>query len=473
MRSPLKWRRRSPILLAATVIGIAVFSEQAFSEWSLGKPIVMYWSQPPLTATIAQRAVEAGFNMVYVSELSPIAPQMTIAEQYGLRTLCYYPSLLTPNSLDGGTRQAQLNAMIDQYKASPAAYAYFLKDEPDATQFAGLAKLKNHVSARDSRHLSFMNLWNCNATSAEYGVPTYTDYYNRYVDTVQPDLLSTDYYQFYKYPNGDPYDAPGYLKNLGVVSQVAHNAGKPFMNVVQACAWSGLEQQRVPTTNQLRYLQNSSLAYGAQGICYFNYYTPLPNTGGIQPYPDGSPSPVFTSLVSLKGQFERVASNFAGLHWIGTYIKGYQSTSKGPLGTTQLPSTSPFKITNVSNILSYSDGAMIKGVDVGLFSLDGSGGHALGDATFAMVTANDYSDGLKTVTINGPGDLSYFDAIDNAWVTVGSNQFTLNLQPGGGVLVGLTSLVPVLQVPEPTSLALLTAGLVGLLAYAWRKRRSW
>ena len=64
----------------------------------------------------------------------------------------------------------------------------------------------------------------------------------------------------------------------------------------------------------------------------------------------------------------------------------------------------------------------------------------MADATFAMVENLDYSVG-ETYTVTGPGNLSVFDATTGRWTAKFSNQVTLNLLPGGGMLVGLTSLV--------------------------------
>jgi hypothetical protein len=62
----------------------------------------------------------------------------------------------------------------------------------------------------------------------------------------------------------------------------------------------------------------------------------------------------------------------------------------------------------------------------------------LGDATSALVQNLDYS-ANKTYTVTGPGNLSVFHSDIGLWEAKGSNQVALNLQPGGGVLVGLSA----------------------------------
>ena len=75
----------------------------------------------------------------------------------------------------------------------------------------------------------------------------------------------------------------------------------------------------------MRFLVYSTLAYGTQGISYFNYYTtPTPNLGGIEFNPDGTPTPVYTALATLNPEFVKIAGQYQGLNWIGAYMKGYQ-----------------------------------------------------------------------------------------------------------------------------------------------------
>jgi hypothetical protein len=132
-----------------------------------------------------------------------------------------------------------------------------------------------------------------------------------------------------------------------------------------------------------------------------------------------------------------------------------------PPGTTQLPSNSPFNISSVSNEMSYSTGAALKGVLFGFFDKDGT---TLADATVALVENLDYT-GDKTYTVTGPGNLSIFNATTGVWMPTGHNYATLNLAPGGGALVGLTSVVP-----EPSAIVLIGTGLILIAIYLQRRR---
>ena len=271
---------------------------QTVSTWKLGPPIVTYWNagdKLTLTDEIARRAVAGGYNLVWVTDLS----QLAIAQQYGLRTQLINQALLTTSSLDNPTKLAQLNALIDRYKTSSAAYTYFVTDEPNAKAFADCARLVAHIRQRDPGHLAYINLLPFSCTAEELGTlgdttAAYNAYLSQYVNTVQPSLLSYDHYQFLT-----TGDSNGYLKNLAVVGEASRQAGVPFMNIVQACGWKSGLTFRVPTGNEMRYLVYTTLAYGAQGISYYYYDTGVTNSGGLI-NPDGVPTAIYTAIAAAQ-----------------------------------------------------------------------------------------------------------------------------------------------------------------------------
>ena len=69
-----------------------------------------------------------------------------------------------------------------------------------------------------------------------------------------------------------------------------------------------------------------------------------------------------------------------------------------------------------------------------------STGDLLANSSMALVVNLDYVNGVTT-TVNGPGPLSVFDATTGTWSPTGQASTKLNIEPGGGVLVGLTSVV--------------------------------
>jgi hypothetical protein len=398
------------------------------AAWSIGDPIVTYWAGPgydtafPLTDAAAKQMVDVGMNLVWAGS----AAELDVAQRHGLRAMYVDRSLILPESLNDPIRRPQLDALVARVRNNPALYAYHIVDEPGASRFADLARIVAYLRERDPAHLAYIDLYPNYASDPAYGTKGYIAYLDSFVSIVRPSLLSYDHYQF-----RTESDSSGYLQNLREVSQKAKAAGIPFMNIVQAASWDrgGV---RIPTRPQERFLAYTTLAYGAQGISYYVWCWPGHQGGIVQP--DGKPTSIYNVLKATNREFIAVAKQYQPLKSIGAYVKGYRSSGLPP-GTAQLPGNSPFDISSVPNDATYNDGNPLKGV---LFGLFGANGTSPAGATLALVVNLDYTAG-KNYTVTGPGNLSVFNAAAGVWTAISSRQATLDLLPGGGVLVGLTS----------------------------------
>ena len=445
-------------VLAIALIGLT--PRQAFSEWSIGEPIVTFWGGHDLSYVVADRDVRGGYNLDWASSMVEVG----LAEKFGLRSRLRSDhnlgSLLTPETMDSPVKIAELDALIAEYKTYSSAYAYYITDEPTSkADIDSWAPLITYLQQEDPDRVSIVSMgapsWvETTQNGGEPGI------FQHYIDTLNPKLLFYNFYSLIKAyglgledANGPPYDEADYLSNLQFVAGLAKANDIPFMNGVQAIVWE--DHWRLPNEDELRFLVYSTLTYGAQGISYFNYYqNNIPEAeGGIQFNPDRTPTATYTALQTLNPEFSKVATELQSVKWIGAYLKGYHPQSLPP-DTEVLPAASPFDIASVTNTLLYQTGDPLQEVLIGLFSPDGT---AVGGATYALVENLDYSS-FKIYTLTGPGDLSIFDATTGIWTPTGSNQAILNLPKGGGVLVRLT-VGAVGAVPEPSTLALLALAL--------------
>ena len=399
-------------LAIATFIG-AQMPNQAQAAWTVGTPIVTYWPGTthgyPLTAAIAQQAASAGFNLVWA--YTPA--QLDIAQRYGLRAMY----------------NAYSDTAITQVRNHPALYGYYVVDEPPAGHFANLGAIVSHIRTVDPNHFAYINLFPTYANNSQLGTSgdtttAYNSYLSQYVSIVRPSLIAYDHYQLMQ-----TSDTNQYFLNLALVSQTARQAGLPFMQTVQACAWD--TSWRIPNANELRFLNFTTLAYGAQGISYWTYSPQHPNTGGLAPSTDGTPTSVYTALKTINPQFVAVASQLQSLKSIGAYHLGDQ-----PPGTTRLPGNSPFTLSPTVPNTNYVKGKPVKGMLLGLFGPDSQLSHA----TYALVVNLNYAKSVTT-TVNGPGDLAIFDPLTSLWSPTAANDAHLSLLPGGGTLVALRSVV--------------------------------
>jgi hypothetical protein len=443
-------------------------AEQMVFAGTLDVPIVFYWGQNTAypNSTVSQTLQydsDGGYNLVW----SDLDSTMTEAQIRGLKALYNDPVFYQFHSEDLSnaanksvidSRIAHLNSTIvvngRTVPQFPAFFGYFLGDEYPATNFAAMGELVTYLKTADPTHVTYANISGLpGEITSQKQVTDYQTYLNQFLSIVHPSFFSYDYYQMINDFSGTTYigrdDLNGYLMNLGMVSTAAHQSGIPFMNVVQAFRYNA--GVRTPNANELRYLIYSSLAYGAQGICYYDwdnsdYVAPLPgqpyyngdtNVGAIEPlsWNPLTPSDVYTELTPLNREFMKVATQLQPLNWIGTFLQGYSNSPVfgflGPPGTSRVPTNAPFSIVGLPNTLEYTNYAAVKGALLGLF---GSKSNSLADAQYALVQNLDY-DTNHTYTVVGPGMLSVFDALNGGWAAVGTNRVAINLPAGGGTLV--------------------------------------
>ena len=268
----------------------------------------------------------------------------------------------------------------------------------------------------------YINLFPTYANNDQLGVKgetvaAYKEYLRQFIATVKPDLLSYDHYHF-----AVDGDRDQYFLNLGIIRQAALDAGIPFLNIVQACTWD--KSMRAPNGDEMRWLNYTSLAYGAQGLSYFVYYyqpfyEEFKEKAGQMMRPDGTTTPQYDAAKSLNPQFVAIATQLQPLRSLGAYHVG-----KTYWGAQPLPEQAPFRL----DLTAKGNSPMpASGVLLGYFGKPSQPTHVL-------VVNLDYRNAV-TATVIGPGPLEAFDAVQSKWGQTSAPQVTLTLPPGGGTLV--------------------------------------
>ncbi len=364
-----------------------------------------------MTDQTATQMAEGGWNGVWCQE-----KELDVAARHGLRAQLY-DGLLSPASLENPEQRARLDALVARVKVHPALYCYFITDEPNATNFAGLGKLVGYLREKDPAHLAYINLFPTYATNEQLGnsgekVPAYQAHLRQFIDVVKPALLSYDHYQF-----TTKGDSPDYFLNLGIVRQFAHEAGVPFLNIVQAATWA--PSMRVPSPDEMRYLVYTTLAYGAQGISYYVYCC-AGHTGGIAEA-DGTPTVLYGALQRLNREFVAIARELQPLKSLGVYHAGML-----PPGGVPQPTEAKFAFDPPLPPEEFHPPRPVRGALIGLFG-------AKSKATHALVVNLDYEAG-HSLGVRGPGRLELFDSRTASWERTKNRRTDLKLGPGTGQL---------------------------------------
>jgi len=235
---------------------------------------ITFWCGPPLAELTDARAEEiaaAGFDVIGAPCEGFNSPQLNhralaVAARHGLRMFVTDPRVDQYNPAPRDWRQ-QVSAAVADYGGSPALAGYFLVDEPSADRFASLGEVTAQLRQLDPSRIAYINLLPDYVPADALGAPSYRDYVERYMRTVQPALLSVDYYPF-----KETADRDSFFANVSLMREQALAAGVPWLLIVQAMPHG---TYRDPNEAELAWQVFNGLAYGARAISYFTYWTPV------------------------------------------------------------------------------------------------------------------------------------------------------------------------------------------------------
>ncbi len=375
------------------------------SEWKQDEFIITFWCPPPTTKQRLSLVAKQGFNLTWTYE-----DGLSVIRDQGLKAILQ-DNLLTTSTLDDPVQRAKLDALIDRVKIDPSLEAYFLADEPSTSDFPALGRLVAYLRERDPNHFAYINLYPIYATNKQLGTngprdKAYHEYLWRYIDEVNPSLISFDHYHFLKNGDGDQY-----FHNLEIIRQAALVHGLPFLNIIQASTID--KSWRLVNPRELRWLVYTTLAYGGRGLCYFLYWGPL-DYGGL--YQSGVRTPLVDTVTILNKELFYLGPLLMDLANVGTY-----HTTPLPIGTKPVPMSSPVQFVGSGSFV------------LGLFGNN----HKI---TAFMVVNRDYKNQVMAQMVfrTDVKGIEEFDRTSNAWITskspISKHGVSVTIGPGDGKL---------------------------------------
>jgi hypothetical protein len=292
------------ICLALILPGLIV--QSAFSQEKLQSnghiPILGWYSIPPEEASPARylEMKEAGFDISFSFLGSPqdVQKSLDAAQKAGMKIVISCPELKT-----------ETEKIVKQFMNHPALAGYFLRDEPAVDAFTDLGNWAKRVNAVDPKHFCYVNLFPNYATPLQLGTADYREYVNKFAKEVPLHFLSFDSYPLTSAEG--VYEK--WHQNLEIFSDEAKKVDKNFWGFAQSILFDNKHED--PSLATMRVQMFTNLAYGAQGLQYFTYWTPVSPTEDFRGGPitlEGKRSTVYDNIKTLNQEIKSLSRVFYG-----------------------------------------------------------------------------------------------------------------------------------------------------------------
>jgi len=218
-----------------------------------------FWVDPPseqINDARYKEIAEANFTFV-LGPFGPknqkdVAKQLKLCQKYGMKAIVVGDIKNPSKLLDG-----------------PACWGYHIVDEPTAGAIPEITKDIAGIRQARPGKLGFYNLLPDVCALSVYQTSSYDEYVGRFAKETNCDVICMDYYPMLT-PTADGRD--GYCGNLAVMRKQALANNIPFWNFFNIMPFG---PHNDPTESHVRWQIYTSLAYGAKGILYFCYWTPV------------------------------------------------------------------------------------------------------------------------------------------------------------------------------------------------------
>jgi len=410
-----------PILLLLCLLGVGcapLRPQPAADAWPASSTrwddfVLTFWCGPPLDLFDDRRAAEiaaAGFNVVGAPCEGAHSPALNLraldtAHRHGLRVWLRDRRFDkdAPARPDWPRPLAQA---VAEYAHHPALAGYFVEDEPTASEFAAVARVRDELERLDPDRFAYVNLLPDYVTPEGLEAATYEEYVEGFAATVRPELLSFDYYPF-----GKERDRSTFFRNLESIRRLSLRHDVPFLLILLAMPHG---PYRDPTEAEIAWQAHHALAYGARGISYFAYWTPV-NVGDYPIFKfhyglieGGLPTLHYFQAARLNRRLLALGRAMAGLRSLGVL------DSRG-----EVAPPLPF-----APLQAIEGGALTAG-----FFLDGDAG------LWLLLVNRDYRYGVSARLVLDAGAAAPhgFDPETGGWSAADPSRIAL--EPGGALLL--------------------------------------
>jgi hypothetical protein len=253
--------------------------EQSFptsegEQWSPGAFPIVVWDWPKDLDDI-QLSYKYGLHSIRECNFSVVGfvkPEaVSSCEKIGLAAIVYGDVREKWSKLSDMEIDAAIRGMVKKTGINKNVIGYYITDEPGASEFPALAKAVASLRKYAPGKIAYINLFPDQANTLQLEAGSYTEYLEKYVNEVNPQVISYDNYAVLL--SGDMNNsvrAASYFLNLLEIRRIALKYNLVFWNTI--CSNHIRPSASKPSLANLRFQAYTSLAAGARGICWYTYY---------------------------------------------------------------------------------------------------------------------------------------------------------------------------------------------------------
>jgi len=294
-------------------------------------PILAWYSIPASQTSVERykemRAIGITYSLSFLPNIDEVKRALDAAEQAGVKLLVSCPEL-----------KKEPEKTVKQLMDHPAVAGYHLKDEPAIQLYPELSEWAKKIRSVDKEHFCYVNLFPIHASDKQLGTESYEEYVQEYLNQIPVQFISFDHYPIYK-----DHISSSWYRNLEVISKKSREGGKPFWAFVLTTNYDN-DHVTPQTIAAMRLQAFSNLAYGAQGIQYFTYWSATSvnapsgeDQRGAPITATGKRSVVYDRVKQMSQEIENFSEVFLGAEVISVRHTELGKIPEGTIRLTSLP----------------------------------------------------------------------------------------------------------------------------------------
>jgi len=317
-------------ILFSFLLSVSLFAQEKLTNKGV-MPVLAYAFIPMDQINLARfnELKEAGINLAIDNfpDVETMKHGLDLAAKAGIKLLVSCPEL-----------KSEPEKTAKLFRNHPAMGGYYIYDEPGMNLFPDLASWCKRIQTVDDKNLRYVNIWPNFASPSVLGTESYVEYLHEFLKQMPVQIVSFDYY-----PVMYNRLSKTWYENLELISVESQKAGLPFWAFALTSNYDE-EHLNPQSLAALRVQIYSNLAYGAQGICYYEYWDRTPASTAASEDDRGGPinargkrTVVFDRIKQMGAEIQALSPVFLGAKVISVKHTGKAMIPKGTSRLINLP----------------------------------------------------------------------------------------------------------------------------------------